>query len=155
MTRRQVRKTVQRRGFTLMEVLLVLAILGIIAAMVVPSLMGRQRQAMIDRAKLDIKNIEKALDLYTTEHDGNFPTELKELFDPQPLPDGRKPRYIDKLVDPWGNPYHYSSPENSTQYFPNGDHPAIFSFGPDKQQGSQDDINNWDEYNKAAQASRQ
>ncbi len=151
MKRRPIRKPTKRRGFTLMEVLLVLAILAVIAAMVVPSLMGRQQKAMVDRAKLDVKSIEKALEFYTTDHSGNYPETLQELYNPQPLEDGKKPKYLDKILDPWGKPYHYLSPAQATQYFPNGDHPAISSDGPDGQQGSNDDVNNWDEYNKANQ----
>ena len=153
MTRRPKRKPVQRRGFTLMEVLLVLAILGVIAAMVVPQLMGQQSKAMRNRAKLDIKSIENALKLYSVDHQDQFPQTLDELVNTQPLDDGTKPKpYIEKIVDPWGVKYNYLPPEQATQYFPNGDHPAIWTNGQDGQQGNADDVNNWDELNKANQA---
>ncbi|GAB4149496.1 MAG: GspG family T2SS major pseudopilin variant XcpT [Planctomycetaceae bacterium] len=141
----------KRSGFTLMEVLLVLAILGVIAAMVVPQLMGTQEEAMRDRARLDMKAIEDAVKKYTLKHDGSFPETLEQLTNPEPLEDGTTPApYLEaeNKIDPWGNKYIYRMPSTSNQYLNDGRRPEIYSFGPDKQdnQGEEPaDVNNWSE----------
>jgi len=146
-----IRRRTPRAAFTLMEVLLVLAILGIIAMMVVPQLMGRQQKSMIDRARLDIKNIESSLEIYTTDHHGRFPEGsgqevLQQLTQPQTNSQGQQePAYIKgNARDPWGTPYHYEYP---SPRFPNNDRPAIWSYGPNQTNdgGDNDDINNWSE----------
>ena len=68
---KQIRRK-KRRGFTLLEVLLVLVILGVIAAVVVPGLLGRQEKAMIDATRLSIKGLEHILELYALEHDAEY-----------------------------------------------------------------------------------
>src|SRR5262249_39152139 len=72
--RKSIRRQSARSGFTLMEVLLVLAILGVLMAMVVPGLMGRQKQANIDATKVSIHGLESGLKMYTLDHDGEYPT---------------------------------------------------------------------------------
>jgi general secretion pathway protein G len=129
-----------------MEVLLVLAILGVIAAMVVPGLMGRQRQANIDATKLSIKGLEQSLKLYAVDHDGEYPTSAQGieilLHSPGNDPKWKGP-YVESSVvppDAWGNPLQYAFPGPN---HPNGEKPDISSWGPDKQAGTDDDINNW------------
>jgi len=136
----------RRSGFTLMEVLLVLAILGVIAAMVVPGLMGRQRQANIDATKLSIKGLEGALKLYAVDHGDEFPTSAQGLDILLQSP-GNDPKwkgpYLESgsvPLDAWGNPFQYSYPGPN---HPNGDKPDISSSGPDKTPNTDDDINNW------------
>ncbi len=150
--KRQHKNRPVRQGFTLIEVLLVLAILGVIAAMVVPQLMGTQEKAMKDRAKADMSSIETALKKYTTDHAGSFPETLDELTNPQPLVDGTKPvPYLEKNVDPWGNKYVYRMPSESNQHLNTGNGmqylPELYSWGPDKTDDggeAPNDVNNWD-----------
>lgn len=138
----------KKRGFTLMEVLLVLAILGVIAMMVLPQFMGQQQQAMIDRARIDIQTIEGTLERYTTKHSGQLPEGsgqqvLQQLTQPHTNEQGKQePAWLKKAVDPWGTPYHYEYP---SPRFPNNDRPAIWSYGPNRtnDNGENDDINNW------------
>lgn len=160
MRRRQTQHQRHRAGFTLMEVLLVLAIILVIAAMVVPQLMGRQKKAMIDRAKVDIKAIESALQMYSTDHAGNLPEGsgsdfLKQFTVSRTNEQGEKePAVLTKHIDPWGHPYNYEYP---TQRFGDGTgdtRPAIWSNGPNgnDEQGEGDDIANWKEALKEQQS---
>jgi general secretion pathway protein G len=136
----------RRSAFTLMEVLLVLAILGVIAAMVVPQLMGTQEEAMKDAAAIKIKEIEDAVKRYSVDHKATYPKTLRELTHPEPLEDETTPKpYMDKIKDPWGNDYIYRSP-NDQQFLTDGYRPEIYSFGPDGQDNQGEhpkDINNW------------
>jgi general secretion pathway protein G len=143
----RVSKQTRRRGFTLIEVLLVLAILGVIAAMVVPQLLGRQKQAMIDQTKLSIKSLENTLEFYAKDHDGEFATSAEglEVLLHQPNNDDKwHGPYLKDVktvpLDAWGKPFHYEYPG---QHHPQGTAPDITSNGPDKVQGTNDDINNW------------
>ncbi|UCE89617.1 MAG: type II secretion system major pseudopilin GspG [Pseudomonadota bacterium] len=130
------------RGFTLIEVMVVVVILGILAAVVVPRIMDRPEQARITKARQDIRAMESALDLYRLDN-FNYPTTDQGLESLASKPSGTpEPRrykeggYVKKLpVDPWQNPYQYLNP---------GVHGEIdvFSWGPD-QQPSEDDIGNW------------
>ena len=138
----------QRRGFTLIEVLLVLAILGVIAAMVVPQLMGRQKKANIDATRLSITGLEQALKLYALEHTGEYPTTAEglEALLVRPNNDdkwnGPYVEYEKSLpIDPWGRPLQYEYPG---QHHSDGSKPDISSGGPDKAFGTPDDITNWD-----------
>lgn len=133
-----------RSGFTLMEVLLVLAILGVLMAMVVPGLLGQQKQANIDATKVSIHNLEQALKLYALNHDGEFPSSgdgLQALIN-APAGDNKwRGPYLDKGKlpdDAWGNPLQYSYPGQH-----NANSPDISSWGPDKTAGTDDDITNW------------
>ena len=144
---RKITQRRQRRGFTLIEVLLVLAILGVIAAMVVPNLLGRQRQANIDAAKLSITNVEQTLDLYAVDHNGDYPTTAEglEVLLVAPNNDEKwKGPYLKDVkavpVDPWSRPLQYEYPGQH-----NGNtKPDISSGGPDKAFGTADDITNWE-----------
>ncbi|HSJ48636.1 MAG TPA: type II secretion system major pseudopilin GspG [Gammaproteobacteria bacterium] len=130
------------RGFTLIEVMVVVVILGIMAAILVPRIMDRPEQAQIIKAKQDIRVIESQLNLYRLDN-FNYPTTDQGLEALVEKPThGAEPRnykqggYLDRLpVDPWGNPYQYLSP---------GTHSSIdiYSLGPDGVP-SDDDIGNW------------
>lgn len=127
-------------GFTLIELLLVMVILGILAAVVVPKLVGRTDQAKIAAAQTDISNLSSALDAYEIDN-GSFPTTEQGLNALVENPGGLstwKHAYINKLpkADPWGQPYIYRCPGN------NGKDYDLVSGGPDKHEGGDDDITN-------------
>jgi general secretion pathway protein G len=137
-------KTKRRQfGFTLIEVMVVVVILGILAAIVVPRVMDRPDMARIIKAKQDIRAIESMLNLYKLDH-YKYPEDdqgLKALVSPPASTStGKASPYINKVPnDPWGNPYQYLNP---------GVHGAIdiFTLGADKQpggEGSDADIGNW------------
>ena len=134
------------RGFTLIEAMVVVVILGILAAVVVPRIMDRPDTARITKARQDIRVLEAALNLYKLDNHFYPSTEqgLEALVQPpsgEPEPrNWKQGGYIDRLpVDPWGNPYQYLNP---------GEHGAIdiYSLGADGQLGGSDlaaDIGNW------------
>lgn len=138
-----VRNYVNRnKGFTLIEVMVVVVILSILAAIVVPKIMDRPEQARITKAKSDIRALEAALNLYRLDN-MVYPTTDQGLEALVTAPtDAPEPKnwkeggYLDRLpADPWGNAYLYLSP---------GSHGAIdiYSSGPDVQ-ATDDDIGNW------------
>jgi general secretion pathway protein G len=133
-----------RAGFTLVEVMVVVVILGILAVLIVPRVLGRTDEARAAAAKHDIAAIMQSLKLYRLDN-GRYPTSEQGLqaltTRPQspPVPTNWKP-YLDNLPkDPWGNPYQYLSP---------GVHGEIdvFSLGADGQPGGSGadlDIGSW------------
>jgi general secretion pathway protein G len=131
----------RRGGFTLMEVLLVLAILVILGSMVGFFIAGMQRGAYEDLARSQISSFEGLLDAYRL-HVGSYPTStqgLQALW--QPPADLKNPAkwrgpYATKEIpaDPWGNPYQYEL-MNADQYH-------IWSWGPDGANGTDDDVSN-------------
>ena len=96
------RKTRRRSGFTLMEVLLVLAIIGVIMTMVVPKVLGRQQHANADATKVSIGGLTQALKLYSLDHSGQFPVSAEGLNSLLKAPGARDPR--------WRGPYLEKSP---------------------------------------------
>lgn len=132
-----------KKAFTLVEIMLVVIIIGALAAMIIPRLSGRSEQAKVSVAQADIQaQLATALKLYELDN-GMFPTTGQGLAaltskpsgDPQPK-NWRGP-YIEKEpIDPWGNPYVYVSPgAHRTDY-------DLSSKGKDAS-AAQDDINNW------------
>ncbi len=129
-------------GFTLIEVMVVVVILGILAAVVVPKIMDNPEKARITKAKQDIRAMESALDLYKLDN-YSYPSTDQGLEALSSKPGGtpepknyKQGGYVRKVpVDPWQNPYQFLNP---------GAHGDIdvFSLGPD-QQPSEDDIGNW------------
>ncbi|MDP9109645.1 MAG: type II secretion system major pseudopilin GspG [Pseudomonadota bacterium] len=146
MQRRPFRNIVAR-GFTLIEIMVVVVIMGILAALVVPKLMGRTDDARVTAARQDIATIMQALKLYKLDNQRYPTTEqgLKALIEkPTVGPEARGWKsggYIDKLPkDPWGNPYQYLSPGIKGEV-------DVFSFGADGQAGgtgNDADIGSWD-----------
>jgi len=108
-----------RSGFTLIELMIVIVIMGILATVLIPRIMDRPEEARRVKAKLDIKNLESALQLYKLDC-GNYPTTeqgLQALIkkpETEPVPtkwkDGGYLESSSVPMDPWGHPYYYASP---------------------------------------------
>jgi len=136
----------RRTGFTLLELLIVLAIIGVLAAMVVPRLLGSQRQANIKATQSSINGLEQALKMYAVDHNADFPQggqdSLTMLMQPVDANGKAMEPYLEKLpTDAWGQPFYYEYPNSKAQTTK----PAIWSSGPDQKNdnGGGDDITNW------------
>lgn len=140
------RKIWQDNGFTLIEIMVVLIIIGLLAGIVVPRLMGRTEEAKRTKAAVQIRNFQSALDLYKLDN-GVYPSTdqgMQALVEKPAI--GEIPRrwkeggYIDKIPkDPWGNNYVYISPGL------HGDH-DLYSYGADGEEGGESndaDIQSW------------
>ncbi|HHL32477.1 MAG TPA: type II secretion system protein GspG [Oceanospirillales bacterium] len=136
----------KQRGFTLIEILIVVVILSILAITVVPQFLDQPAKARVARAQSDIQNLKKALSMYKLDN-FNYPSTsqgLQSLVSKpagQPQANNWKPGgYIEKMIrDPWGNPYQYLNPGNRSNI-------DIYSFGADGQpggEGDNQDIGNW------------
>jgi len=141
----------QQHGFTLIEIMVVVVIIGVLAALVAPNLVGEAGRAKIVKVQHDIRQIESALARYQLDN-SRMPTTDQGLQALVTKPSGGpelrnyKPGgYLAKLPkDPWGNPYHYLQP---------GQHGPvdIFSLGADNASGGEDqdkDIGNWEVENE-------
>lgn len=132
------------RAFTLVEMLLVLVILAVLAAIVIPKFTGRSQQAKETAAKSQISSIELALDAFEVDT-GFYPqgsAGLSALIDQPNGAQNWKGPYLKKGVplDPWGNAYVYSYPgKNNAKGY------DLMSIGPDGRAGGDDDITNWDD----------
>ncbi len=135
-------KRLNQRGFTLIEIMVVVVILGILAAAVVPKIMSRPEQARIQKTKHDITALESALNIYKLDN-YQYPSTDQGLESLVTKPSGapqprnyKKGGYIKKLnKDPWGKEYLYLFPGTHTDL-------DLYSLGPDGQP-SDDDIGNW------------
>ena len=136
------------RGFTLIELMVVIIILGILAMWVAPKIMSRPEQAKQVKAQLDIQNLETALKLYKLDN-GMYPSTEQGLLALVEQPEtGNVPKkwksggYLEKgkvPKDPWGNDYIYLSPGLHGEY-------DIISYGQDRVEGGEDwdaDIESW------------
>jgi len=133
----------KNQGFTLLEVMVVIVILGILASMVVPNLMGSQERANMQKAVSDVTALETSLSLYKMDNYDYPSTEqgLEALVDqtdiepePRRFPEGG---YVKRLPkDPWGNEYILLNPGEQGKM-------DVFSTGPDGEPNTEDDIGNW------------
>ena len=131
-------------GFTLIEIMVVVVIIGVLSTLILPRVLGRQEQAFITKAESDIQSLTNALKLYKLDN-YHYPTTdlgLEALVNNpgNQAKNWKEGGYIDRLPkDPWGSDYQYLSP---------GEHGAfdLWSFGPDGTSGGDGndaDITNW------------
>ncbi len=144
------KRTRRHSGFTLLEILIVITILGILASLVAVKLMDRPGEARIMKARLDIQTIENALKLYRLDNSAYPSTEqgIRALVERPSL--GRVPKkwreggYLEKSAeprDPWGNEFLYLSPGIHNRDF------DLWSYGADGEEGGEGedaDVTNWD-----------
>ena len=123
-------------GFTLIEIMVVIVILGVLAALVVPNVMGKAGEARMKAARVDLKGIETALDLYRMDNFSYPSTDqgLEALVSKPsgfPEPKNWNQPYLKKAPkDPWGNPYEYIAPGTNGPY-------DLFSLGADGKPGGE------------------
>ncbi len=132
------------RGFTLIEIMVVVVILGILASVVVPRIMDNPDKARVAKARTDIKALESALDIYRLDNFAYPSTDqgLEALINkPEDAPNWKSGGYVKKLnKDPWGNDYLYLSPGEYGEI-------DIYSLGADGAPGGSGpnaDIGSWD-----------
>ena len=134
------------RAFTLIELLLVMVILAVLAALVLPRFAGRSEEARQKAAQTQISSLfGTALDVYEADN-GHYPSTSQGLNALRTKPSGApEPRqwkgpYLKSDIpnDPWGNAYVYRAPgtQNATSY-------DLLSMGPDAREGTEDDVKNW------------
>jgi general secretion pathway protein G len=135
------------RGFTLIEIMVVVIIIGLLAAVIVPQVVGRVDEARVSKAKQDIQSVETALTMYRLDN-FKYPTTdqgLKALIqqptDPS-IKNWRPGGYLQRgsSKDPWGNDYQYVYPGSRGREY------DLFSFGADGQTGGEGidaDLGNW------------
>ncbi len=125
----------KKKGFTLIEIMLVVIIIGVLVAMVMPRLAGRSQEARTAAAQADIfSNISTALDLYELDN-GKYPESLDVLL--SKTENGKGPYLKRSPVDPWKKPYKYKTLDNGQDY-------QLWSSGADGQDGGSDDIKSWE-----------
>jgi general secretion pathway protein G len=134
-----------QKGFTLLEIIVVVTIIAILAAYIAPKIAGRADDARISKAKSDIRVLESSMELYkldnfTYPNTGQGLDALVNKPSGEELKHWRKGGYIKKLnKDPWGNDYQYRIPGTNSEF-------DIYSFGSDSAVGGSDtaaDIGNW------------
>lgn len=137
-------KLCSKGGFTIIELMLVMVILTVLAAVVVPKFTNRSEQARITAANTDISNIEVALESFEVDM-GRYPTSTEGLDALVDEPYSTKTSswkgpYVKRGIpnDPWGEPYIYTIPGRHNTYGYD-----LYSYGPDGQEGGDDDIDNW------------
>jgi len=133
-----------RAGFTLVELMVVIVIIGLLATVVAINVLPSQDRAMVTKAKADIATLEQAIETYRLDN-LDFPDDLQALVAaPATLanPDRYRPGgYVRRLPeDPWGEPYRYSRPSAHGGQF------DVYSYGADRKEGGEGndaDLGNW------------
>ena len=144
--KRRIAENRSQLGFTLIEVMVVIAIIGIMATLIVPQIMSKPDEARVIAAKQDISSIVQALKLYRLDN-GRYPTTSQGLSalvakpTSEPIPQNWKPNgYVDRLPkDPWGFAYQYANPGTRAEI-------EVFSLGADNKPGGTGfdaDLGNW------------
>lgn len=146
---------VGQHGFTLIEIMVVVVIIAILAALVVPKIMSRPEQAKIVKAKQDVQSIQNALDLYRLDN-GAYPSQAQGLQALISKPSGTpapqnyaKGGYLKSLPqDPWGAPYQYQNPGQHGEV-------DVFTYGKaGKAGGTSNIIGNWVKQKGSANGSK-
>ena len=140
------RRAVRTSGFTLIEIMVVVVVLGVLAALIVPKVMSRPDEARVVAARQDIASIVQSLKLYKLDNHRYPTTEqgLAALVAPPtiapPAPNWKPGGYLERLPkDPWGNPYQYLNPGLRGEI-------DVYSFGADGISGGEGvdaDIGSW------------
>lgn len=132
----------RKKGFTLLELMIVVVILGILSAFIVPKVISYPDKTKRKKAAIEINNIIRALDLFYTDT-GKYPTTAEGLEtlvkDPGNIDNYNPEGYIEKTTDPWGNPYVYICPGVNNKF-------DIESYGKDGEDGGtglDEDIESW------------
>ncbi len=135
----------KQKGFTLLEIMVVVVIMGLLASVVATNVMGSKEEASIQKAQIDIKSLDEALEMYKLDNHKYPTTEQgldalvnKPTSSPEPK-NYRSGGYIKDLpLDPWDNDYVYIYPgvHNNRGF-------DIYSMGPDGEPETDDDIGNW------------
>jgi general secretion pathway protein G len=135
---------VAEQGFTLLEIMIVVVIIGLLVAAVAPRFMGQIDTAAINRARSDLRSIETALNLYRLDN-FRYPSTSEGLAALVSNPgEAAAPNWRQQLprvpLDPWEQPYQYASPGQHGDF-------DVFTYGADRQEGGEGinaDIGNWD-----------
>ncbi len=142
--RRRAIAAARARGFTLIEIMVVLVIIGVLAALIAPNVIDRAADAKVTAARTDVNNLVQALKLYRLDNQ-RYPSAEQGLEALVRRPEGDPPApnwkpYLDKLpTDPWGKPYQYLNPGLKGEI-------DVFSFGADGQPGGEGrdaDVGSW------------
>ena len=135
MEKKELKQAVRKaeQGFTLIEIMVVVGIIGLLVAVLIPNVTGKMNEARVASARVQIKNVEEALVTYNMKHGGKYPDSLEPLTQET---DDEDALLQGGIEDPWGNQLKYEKRGKKR--------PLITSAGPDGDFGTDDDITNID-----------